>query len=64
MGRYTIHRGHERNVQKLTLLPPCRLGLSVFLWRASVGHKAGNGVLAVALGEGVQQRAPGLLILL
>lgn len=45
-------------------LPPCWLRLSVFFWRVSVRHKTGNRALAVALGERVQQRGPGLLILL
>lgn len=51
-------------IQADLVLPPHRLGLLVFLWMVSVRHKAGNGVLAVALGEGIQQRGPGLLILL
>lgn len=45
-------------------LPPRWLLLTVFLWRGLVGHKAGNLVFAVALGEGVQQGHPGLLIVL
>lgn len=45
-----------------SVLPPCGRGLSVFLGGVSVWYEAGNGELAVALGEGRQQTGPGLLV--